>query len=284
MMKKITLLGAIFAMATMTANAQTVTKALDNDGNATFNWADATEFVPIITGEAESAEMEGKIKDDFRPDDITKHLYVWSGTYTDGDGSGINSFGQVEDHTAFVVGNVGWSGFGIIDDNAHNLSFIDDSYILHFAIKGNPATSHAIGLGSVKFAIGDAPFVDNNTTVKNFGTWKNDGEWYYVDVPFSMIKKLGDVWPLSKGGPTAYKGDNFFFVLSGGVAGTELHLDNIFLYKSKSLTTGINNLNSTDNSKVEAIYDLQGRELKDCPKHGVYIIKTANSVKKVSVK
>ena len=170
-----------------------------------------------------------------RVDDQVKHLWVWNNTYNAGDGSGMNSFGQLEDHLALTVSNIGWSGMGIISDTPVDFSDLDDTYVLHFAIKGNPANAQCIGFCDAKFALGDNAFVDNGTTVKNLGTWKNDGEWYYVDVPISVLKKIMDPWSTANGGQKAYK-SNYFWALSGGTQGVELHLDNIFIYKSSTLT------------------------------------------------
>ncbi len=238
-MKKFTLLLATFAMVAMGAQAQTVTKALNAEGESTFDWSKASQFVPIVVGDAEYEAMKTKgIKADLRVDDQTKHLWVWNSTYVSGDGSGMNSFGQLEDHLALTVSNVGWSGMGIISDNALDMSYIDDTYMLHFGIKGNPANPQCIGFCDSKFALGDNPYVDNGSTIKNLGTWKNDGEWYYVDVPVSVIKKISDPWTAAQGGQKAYK-NNYFWTLSGGTQGVELHLDNIFLYKSSDLGTTV---------------------------------------------
>lgn len=235
-MKKIVLLAATFALAAMGANAQYVTKALNDDGESTFKWANASDFVPVIVGEAEGETMTGKIKLDMRPDDQTKHLYVWDNTFVAGDGSGMNSFGQLEDHFAMKVGTVGWSGLGVIKDGATDFSFLDDTYMLHFGIKGDPTNPLAIGIGDAKFTIGDNAFIDNGKSYKVLGTFKNDGEWYYVDIPFSVIKTVagGTVFADANGGAKAYK-NNFFWLLAGGTQGKEVHLDNIFFYKDKTL-------------------------------------------------
>ncbi|MDD6687776.1 dockerin type I repeat-containing protein [Sodaliphilus pleomorphus] len=235
-MKKFTLCLAILAMAAMGAKAQTVAKALNEQGEPTFDWSKASNFMPIMVGDAEYEAMKTKgIKADLRVDDQVKHLWVWEKTYNAGDGSGMNSFGQLEDHLALTVSNVGWSGMGITSDTPVDFSDLDDTYVLHFAIKGNPANAQCIGFCDAKFALGDNAFVDNGTTVKNLGTWKNDGEWYYVDVPISVLKKIMDPWSTANGGQKAYK-SNYFWALSGGTQGVELHLDNIFIYKSSTLT------------------------------------------------
>lgn len=260
-MKKITFLAMLLCVFSLSLNAQDwMTKALDDEGEPTFNWSKASEFVPILVSETVAEAMEGNIKLDMRPDDVTRHLWVWSETYVGcDDNGGINSFGQLEDHFAMTVSDKGWSGLGIIKDGGNDFSFIDDTYVLHFAIKGNSANAHAIGLGAVNFAIGESTILDNGKVVKNLGTWPNDGEWYYFDIPIKDLKQLGTLWPDGKGGPTAYT-DNFFWTLSGGTQGVELHLDNVFLYKDSTLqpqeTGKRGDINGDDNVNVTDVTTL----------------------------
>lgn len=261
-MKKITLLIAAFALAAMSANAQYVTKALNDDGESTFNWTNASDFVPVIVGEAEAEAMTGKIKLDMRPDDTTKHLYVWDNTFVSGDGSGMNSFGQLEDHFAMTVGTVGWSGLGVIKDGATDFSFLDDTYVLHFGIKGDPTNPLGFGIGDAKFTIGNSAFVDNGTSYKVLGTFTNDGEWYYVDIPFSAIKTVGGgtVFASSNGGPTAYT-SNFWWLLAGGTQGAQVHLDNLFFYKDNS--AGVDDL-TVDQQEIDGpAYNVAGQIVSD---------------------
>ena len=243
-MRKFTLFATLLTAFTLsfTAVAQDdapfVTKALDDDGAPTFNWEKASDFVPILVSESVSEVLNTNLKYDMRPNDVDIHLWVWSETYVAcDDNGGMNSFGELEDHFAMTVSNKGWSGLGIIKDGANDFSFIDDTYVLHIGIKGHPAQSQAFGLGSIIFAMGETPIYsgDPPVLVKNLGTWPDDGEWYYIDLPIKDLKKLGDeLFSSSNGGPTAYT-DNFFWVLSGGTQGNELHIDNVFLYKDSTL-------------------------------------------------
>ena len=239
-MKKLFTLAALSLMAASAVNAQYVTKALDGNDESTFKWENASNFILISVGEAEREAMEGKILADYGIDDVTRHLYVWEGTYVGGDGSGMNSFGQLEDHTALTVSNVGWSGFGIIQDGGIDFSMLDDTYVLHFAMKSKPTdmTSHGFGFAQAKFTIGPTAFVDGARVHKLLGDIEHNGEWYYIDIPFSVLRQCADnndVFPEAKGGAAAYN-DNHFWCLSGGVAGSELHIDNIFLYKDSTIT------------------------------------------------
>lgn len=237
-MRKITLF-ALAAALSMSVSAQDfITKALNDDGEPTFDWSKASGFVPILVSESVSEVLNADLKMDMRPNDTNVHLWVWSETYVGcDDNGGMNSFGELEDHFAMTVSNKGWSGLGIIKDGDTDFSFIDDTYVLHFAIKGHPVQSQAIGLGSIAFALGETAIYsgDPPVLVKNIGTWPDDGEWYYVDIPVKDIKKLGnELFSSTQGGATAYH-DNFFWLLSGGTQGNEVHLDNVFLYKDSTL-------------------------------------------------
>ena len=85
--------------------------------------------------------------------------------------------------------------------------------------------------------MGNGQFDDGGVLYPNVGTYENDGEWYYFDIPYSVMKQIAtsapinadDVWESASGGPKAYT-NNYFWSLSGGTAGVELHLDNIFFY------------------------------------------------------
>gem|GEM_PF-1503066 len=214
-----------------------INKALDESGEPTFDWNNAKDYVILTVGEAERDAMEGKIVADYNIDSMTRHLYVWENTYVDGDCSGINSFGQLEDHIALTVGNVGWSGFGMIQDGGIDFSMLDDTYVLHFAMKAKSTdmTSHGFGFAQAKFTIGPTAFFDGARVHKLLGDIEHNGEWYYIDIPFSVLRQCadnGDVFPEAKGGAAAYN-DNHLWCLSGGVAGSELHIDNIFFYKKK---------------------------------------------------
>ena len=238
LLKRLLLFLAVM-LCNISIQAQYITKALDENDESTFKWENASNFILFDVGEAEREAMEGKILADYNIDDVTRHLYIWDGTYVGGDGSGMNSFGQLEDHIALTVANVGWSGFSMIKDGGIDLSMLDDTYVLHFAMKAKPTdfTSHGFGFAQAKFTIGPNAFVDGSRVHKLLGDIGHDNEWYYVDIPFSVLRQCADngiVFPEDKGGAAAYN-DNHFWCLSGGVAGSELHLDNIFIYKDATI-------------------------------------------------
>lgn len=226
-MKKIfTLLSGLF-IGVAAAFAQTgyCSKATDAAGNSTFDWASAQNFCPIMVSEDVYQTMKSKIKLDMQVNDNTSHLWIWNG-YTPQDGNGINSFGGNGGYLDYEVSNgAGWSGMGFVTDVAMDFSFIDDSYYLHFGTRGVTDT-HNVSFGNVMFSIGSG-VMDNKP---NLGNWKNDGQWYYFDIPVSKLKEMGPLFKTDKFGPTNYA-DNYLTALSGGSAGVHLVLENIFVYQ-----------------------------------------------------
>lgn len=208
-------------------------KSLDATGKSVFDFSKGSDYVIISasTGVMEQMGAE-KIKADYSVDDIKQHLFIWENTYTASLGTGVNSFGLNEDFTTYTVANTnpGWSGLGFAGKK--DLSMLDDSYYLHFSVKGDDAllhSSHAFGVGDARFTIGNNP-VDGSMIV---GDYKRDGEWYSFDIPFSKLKKMtGTVFPDKDGGAAAYR-ENAFCALSGGNAGTKLTFDNVFFYKKQ---------------------------------------------------
>lgn len=227
-MKKILLLLASVMLYGLAAVAQTgyCTKATDAAGNSTFDWAHAKNFCPIMVSEDVHQSMQaGGIKLDMQVDDVKSHLWIWNG-YTARDGSGINSFGGNGGYLDYEVNaGAGWSGFGFINEAGLDVSFMDDSYYLHFGTRGATDT-HNVSFGNVMFSIGSG-VMDSKP---NLGNWKNDGQWYYFDIPVKKLKEMGSFFKSDKFGPTNWA-DNYFTGLSGGAAGVHIVLENIFVYQ-----------------------------------------------------
>lgn len=207
-------------------------KALDATGKSVFDFSKGSDYVIISASTGVMQQMGAeKIKADYSVDNTKQHLYIWNGnTYTPSAGTGVNSFGLNEEYTVYTVANVGWSGLGFA--GVKDLSMLDDSYYLHFSVKGDDAllhASHAFGVGEARFTLGNAP-LDGNMIL---GDFKRDGEWYSFDIPFSKLKKMaGTVFLDKDGGADAYR-ENAFCALSGGNAGTKLIFDNVFFYKKQ---------------------------------------------------
>lgn len=214
------------------------TPSLDENGNSTFDFADAYDYVVIGASSGVMDQMgRDNILADYSVDDTDNFLYIWEDTYDAVPTEGINSFGLVEPWNSFVVKSKGWSGLGYASTNASgtakgkDLSMLDNSYYLHFAMRGTDLirhTSHTVGVGASQFVIG-------NTTSGPvmLGDYKRDGDWYSFDIPFSVISESSGNPFLVDGGKKNYRGNVISF-LSGGNPGAELEFDNIFFYKKHS--------------------------------------------------
>lgn len=289
-MKKFTLLAASCFMA-LAAAAQTsyVTPATDIDsGDPTFDFKGTTNYVILYASEDEADALgETKILKNESPTDLdgSRPVYIWDNTYTGGEGEGFNSFGG-SGYMSFVVGTVGWSGLGhcgVVDADKEldgfDLSMLKNGkWYLHMAMKdaGTIHATHNIAVGpnaSGCFALGETK---NDAKYELIGDFARDGEWYNIDIPVDVLVDLGfDLTNCTD----KYAGNVLTF-LSGGATGAQLNYDAVFFYQKAADATGINQVKA-DNNKVNAIYTVNGMQVKDMSKPGLYIQKTANGVKKV---
>lgn len=289
-MKKFTLLAASCFMA-LAAAAQTgyVTPATDIDsGDPSFDFNGTTNYVILYASEDEvDALGETKILKNESPTDLdgARPVYIWDNTYTGGEGEGFNSFGG-SGYMSFVVGTGGWSGLGHcgVVDAAKELDGFDLSMLkngkwyLHMAMKdaGSIHATHNIAVGpnaSGCFALGETK---TDAKYELIGDFDRDGEWYNIDIPVDDLVDLGfDLTNCTDN----YAGNVLTF-LSGGATGAQLNYDAVFFYQKVADATGINQVKA-DNNKVNAIYTINGMQVKDMSKPGLYIQETANGVKKV---
>lgn len=172
---------------------------------------------------------------DLRVNDNDSFLYIWENTYKSFATTGVNSKGNAAGWWAFEVTNVGWSGAGVSYQNKTTLAYLNqiqqdngEGWYLHFAAKVNSDAAHLIGIGGeteYKFAINN-DYIDNGQTFAPKATVTADSEWHEVEVSMSEAISAGLVFSDK---PT--KNPNLFFILSGGVAGTQIELDAIYIYK-----------------------------------------------------
>lgn len=206
------------------------TKALDEQGQTTFDFNDVEAAVLISTSEGVTGNLysAGATIYDYNVNNDNRNLYIWDNTYVSISRDGKdNSFGWGEGYNEFAVANVGWSGLGF-NIKGEDLSMIDDTYWLHFAMKGNDQEQHAshnIYVGNAQFRVGSG----SDGTLACIGDYKRDGEWYYFDIPVKALKQFAT--PLFDHPENADA--NVFCTLSGGVTDTQVCFDNIFFYKSK---------------------------------------------------
>ena len=220
-----------------TALSGFATKALEG-GASTFDFDDAQDVVLISTSQGVTGNFQsrGAVLKDYNVDEDRNFLYIWDGTYAAQSRTGKdNSFGWGEGYTTYYVASAGWSGLGFASPNGKgkDLTMLDDTYWLHFAMKAADVerhASHTIIVGDAQFRIG---LTDGR--LATIGDFKRDGEWYYFDIPLKAIRQFADpIFPAAQA--AAYEG-NVWGVMSGGVTDTEVTFDNIFFYKSKTRET-----------------------------------------------
>ncbi|MBR1550946.1 MAG: family 16 glycosylhydrolase [Muribaculaceae bacterium] len=207
--------------------------ALDNEGQPTFDFAAGTDYVLIALGQEEATQIKEQTLADYRPDDVNNFLYIWEGTYQSNTSQGVNSMGYEEEYTSVTVANGAWSGMGFASTGGtgtgKDLSMIDDTYYLHFAIKSNDNqhVTHSVWAGNAKFSLGQTAFNDNGTLYGLLGDFYRDGKWYNFDIPVSKLLEFAN--PLFDN--AANQLDNAIALLSGGNQGVNVNLDAVFFYR-----------------------------------------------------
>ena len=116
---------------------------------------------------------------------MNKFLYIWDNTFTAGNSTGPNCFGEVEPWTSLVVGTIGWSGAGFnckdgaALDKLAPLTANTDKYYLHIGIKSKSNATYVFGLegqSNVRFAVGSTSFNDAGTIYEPITDFPRDGE------------------------------------------------------------------------------------------------------------
>ncbi len=202
-------------------------------GNTANTGLNGSDYYLLALDPTTEAKIHSKVTKDYRVDEANRFLFVWDNTYIAGTPSGPNAFGVVESWISLAVNNgTTWSGLGSSPDGKStiDLSSVTDSHVLHFAMKSKNNATHVIGLSDganeAKIAIGTSAFLDNTTTIQPYTDFKRDGEWHHIEIPISEFTKKGLKY--RAGG---FSTGNIFLVLSGGVAGTTLDIDGVFIYK-----------------------------------------------------
>lgn len=266
----------IFAMLAVAATLLAVSCAKDDNKGGSTKIDDQTQtgdlpaalqhsaFIPIVLDGVTFESIKSKVTVDLRVDDKTNNLWVWSGTYTPGDGAGLNFFGNTEGYVSLKVGTVGWSGAGFCVYNTFkpegseetfvaaknpiaaiksSIGAAPEDWVLHVAYKGNARVAHILGVdystgGKYSFAIGEGSLVDGGITYNAIAPKSGEfeaGEWMEYEIP---VADLGidfsadlPVAPYEEEGKTVYPGYNVLFCLSGATTGNEINLDAVYFYK-----------------------------------------------------
>lgn len=248
-----------------------VKAALDDEGKSTFDVENTGNYVLIGTTGGVTTTLAKKVKADYNVDDVNSALYIWEGTMTASNESGVNSFGYDEGgYPVYTVGTVGWSGLGYASKaKGKDMSMLDDTYYLHLGMKATINAPYLIAVGNAKFAIGASAFVDGGTSYAPLCDFPRDGKWYNIDIPYSEIEARATKVFDNAEDVTG----NVLYFLAGGTTGTKLTFDQIFFYNDGSVPSGIDavkqNNATTGNNRT---YTLSGVEVKgdNLPK-GIYI-------------
>lgn len=178
------------------------------------------------------------------PNGSSQNLYPWDNTLNFGNADGTNSFGEQGNYMNFVVGTASWFGLGYnIANKPVNLSAINSSYNLHFAVK----TTYT---GPIQFTVNDgvkdAKLVFGKEAYDNVqpvGDFTRDGNWHEVIVP---VKYMTSVFGTDFTVNNAFVG-NIFTIVGGAANGQSISYDAVFFYgpaSSKGLPDV--NLGNTD--------------------------------------
>lgn len=231
-------------------------KALDADGNSTFDFTNSYDAVLIGTSFGVTNGFSGKTTADYNVDDVKHFLYIWENTYNAQSSTGVNSFGFNESYNHYTVGSVGWSGLGYASNisGGKDLSMIDDDYVFHIGFRGTSTDGHV----SHKVIVGNASFTVGNTSIEGspiIGDFKRDGSWTYFDVPVTVLKSLagGELFDNAAN----YEG-NVVAILSGGSQGADLEFDNVFFYKNPNVKKGVPTEDNTTKIGQYATKALEG--------------------------
>lgn len=220
-------------LVTVTSSSSSESDSSESDA-ASLQGSDYYLFALDATSET---YITDQIVADFRPDEETTYLYVWSETYTAGTASGKNFYGEAEEWTSLVVAEVGWSGFGICTYDMEKVNKLADvynnasDYVLHIAIKSTDEAAHLFylnGLSGAGYIALGGDYTDNATTYSMYADITRDGEWNEFEIPMSYLFDQGLIYSDDN---SSIEELNVLCGLSGGTAGVQLQYDAAFIYK-----------------------------------------------------
>lgn len=118
----------------------------------------------------------------FNLDDVTGHIYIWENTLA---ATTTNAY-DGEDLISFrSQGGLGWWGFGVTDDLAHDLTHFSNGY-LAFSMKTESQQTFSVGVNG---ASGTSALFEFKAGADPYG-FVRDGKWHRVLIPVqAMIAK-----------------------------------------------------------------------------------------------
>lgn len=223
----------VASVSTFTASCEvTVTKEVIEVDDESLNGSD---YYVVQIDETSYNTISDRVVQDFRPDDETRFLYIWDGTFNGGNSVGTNFYGLDETWVNLSVGNIGWSGGGYFvsaESETIDMTRMFDNpedYYLHIGLKtGQSASSFLFilndGISEAKIAIG-GDYDDNGTVFPEYTNITRDNEWNSIEIPVSYLNELGLYYN------ETFQDVNILAFLAGGTEGTTLDMDAVFFYK-----------------------------------------------------
>lgn len=319
-MKKMTLLAAMAVCGLGVANAQFVG---DPSLEAVKDNGEVFDIFQLDAASIEILKNAGKTVHEYTLDDVTRCMYIWEKTFVAGDGSYPGVDMQMDGYTSLNVSTIGWSGAGftVVEDGGNNyidLNHVTDETRFHMGLRStNPASAIAVIFGEgqiagkttmkwspAKLSVGTTAFVDGGVSYPLVGDFDREGgDWVAIDMSLADMKKM---YPSFDYTPCNFTG-NIYSVLGGGVAGTNICIDAVYLYtpKGEGSVEGVAsdnvqvivsnrtiNVLGNENNGFE-LYNISGQLVKKSTSSvmgvedlnaGLYIVKAGNAVEKVVVK
>lgn len=318
-MKKLYLLSFVTA-AMLLASAPVYSQYITEAPVGGFDFSKGKDYVVVYAPEAQVTAIGSKMlsNQNLDPNMEKNQFYYWTAdwdktqfTLYDIEDNQNNSWGGSGKLNMTPLFDWGSGHFGA-KSQAYDLSSITNDHILHIGFMNIGAEGAA---KNFKFVFGpsnsEIQLVVNKAVGQMSGKLVGVGnapdvnKWYYLDIPIKdLLDEEGDFgFECDFTKPT---GDIIFTVgfdngatvssfTAGDIdpdtgmktvtitkKGSALAIDGVFLYKADE-TSGIQSAVTAGADEVQAVYDLAGRRA-EMNRPGIYVVKTANGVKKVAAK
>ncbi len=283
-----------------------------------FDLSQGKDYVVIYAPDEVITGMGSKIASDQNLDATqTKNSFLY--WVTDWDSTSLTMINVEEDGVTNPYGGTdflnmtpvydwGTGQFTATTGNEYDLSMIDSEYILHMDLRdgGNAESQYKFTIGNTAKTGGTFDLAVNldlgemSGTLVGVGSMPHDGNWYCLDIPVSdLIDEDGDfgfdLSGFTTGITTCYtvgfNSPTCSVTTSKLLPGDEvktytittlnsaLSLGSVYFYKADSSASGISEVAVSSDEEAD-VYDVMGRRATmNTP--GIYLVKTANGVKKV---
>ncbi len=305
-------------LITVAANAQStyIAKASDTP----FDFANAKDYVVLYAPEAAIVKMGNKIisNNNLDPEMKKNQFYYWT---TDWDATSLVLADVAEPNGKNSLGGsdyinmtplFDWGGGSFTSKTqAYDLSKVNNNMVLHVGLRdfGSVAPKFKIAIGKIANISTNGFELETNLAVGasdgdyvGVGSMGHDAQWYNLEIPvkdlvdpngkFGFSYNFSNVFPigesavqLSFASPECSQATS---ILEPGNTvktytitklGSAMSIDGIWFYTPDA--TGVSSVNIIDNDTPKVVYDMSGRRVDSQTEGGIYIVKTANGVRKV---